>query len=96
MNRQERHQDAKADQGKEEVEQPGNKLEWMGRPTPTVSPGMLGLDLRSCFITRLLWSCLIRWFIADVHLQQAEKENCLKRRVAVKMLGKKEPPKDKI
>lgn len=71
MHRQERHKDAKANQGKEQVQQPGDELERVRGPAPAVSPGMLGLGSRVIALRRC---CLIRWLIADVHLPQAEKK----------------------
>lgn len=69
VNGQERHKDAKTNQGKEEEEQPGNELEGVRGPTPAISPGMLRLNFKSCFRS-LLWGCLVRWLTADVHLQE--------------------------
>lgn len=85
MHRQERHKDAKANHGKEQVQQPGDKLEWVRRPAPAVSAGMLGLSVKSCFIV-LLRCCLVWWLITDVHLPQAEKEKPLSEKTLVAFL----------
>lgn len=66
---QERNEDSKANQRKEEVQQPGNNLERVQRPAPAIPSSALDLHLRNSF-AEILWSCLVRRLIADIHLQK--------------------------
>lgn len=70
--RQERNQDSKANQRKEKVQQPGSNLEKVQRPAPAIPSSTLDLHLRKSF-TQVFWSCLIRRFIADIHLYKTKK-----------------------
>lgn len=71
---QERNQDSKANQCKEEAQQPSSNLEYVQRPAPAIPSSTLDLHLRNSF-TQILWSCLIRRFIADIHLQKSKMED---------------------
>jgi len=71
---QERNQDSKANQRKEEAQQPGSNLEKVQGPAPAIPSSALDLHLSNSF-TQVLWSCLIRRFIADIHLQKSKMEN---------------------
>lgn len=78
--RQEGNKDPKANDSKEEVQQPSHNLERVRGPAPPVPAGPLALQLRGgsaglcgrCPHT-LLRGCLVGGLVADVHLQRKKK-----------------------
>lgn len=67
MPRQEGDKNAKSYDSEQKISQPGHKLQWMWRPTPTIFPRILR-GLRYSVLPLLVGHCLTRRLPADGHL----------------------------